>query len=149
MSAAVDTTGTIAALDESAGEADVIVDGASPCARCAEGRGCGAGIFTGRDGQQHLRLTVPDGMSLAVGDTVTVSMQGRTLLVASALAYGLPLAGLLGGALIAALLSVSEGIALMFAGAGLAAGIVLGRRRLSAACWRAETHVRLNRQGVN
>ena len=95
MAAAVDATGTIAALDESAGEADVIVDGAAPCARCAEGRGCGAGIFTGRDGQQHLRLTVPDGISLAVGDSVTVSMQGRTLLAASALAYGLPLAGLL------------------------------------------------------
>lgn len=145
MASIVDAPGTIAALESTDGQAvaDILVEGARPCARCAEGKGCGAGIFTGRDGRQHLRLTIPRDLTVAVGDPVTVSMSGRSLLAASIFAYGLPLAGLLAGGMSALLLAASEGLAVVLAGAGLAAGLVVSRRRLARACWRAETSVRL------
>ena len=103
MTAAIEATGTVAALASEDGRAtvEVVVEGAPPCARCASGKGCGAGIFTGQGGQQRLRLPVPDGLTFAVGEAVTVSMQGSTLLMASVLAYGLPLAGLLAGGTVA------------------------------------------------
>ena len=153
MASVVDAPGTVALL-EPTGEstsgqamADIIVEGTPPCARCAEGRGCGAGIFTGRDGRQHVRLAVPRDVDIAVGDPVTVSMSGRSLLTASILAYGVPLLGLLAGALSAALFSASEGVALVLAGAGLAAGVAISRRRLARACWRADTSLRLAAPG--
>ena len=147
MTAAIEATGTVAALASEDGRAtvEVVVEGASPCARCASGKGCGAGIFTGQGGQQRLRLPVPDGLTFAVGEAVTVSMQGSTLLMASVLAYGLPLAGLLAGGTVALLLSAGEILASGLALAGLAAGFAISRQRLRATCWRADTRVSLDR----
>lgn len=74
-------------------------------------------------------------MLLSAGDVVSVEANSRSLLEASAAAYGLPLAGTLAGALLGTILQLAEGVVVAFALAGLALGFAAGRRRLGSVCW--------------
>jgi sigma-E factor negative regulatory protein RseC len=67
------------------------------------------------------RMTFATRDPLAVGDSVVVAVPDRYLLLASMLVYGLPLVGLLGGALVGLAALASD----LGAAVGAAAGIVL------------------------
>ncbi len=70
------------------------IDAAPACARCAAGKGCGAGILAGPGRPRRFAVARDPALSLSVGDQVRLSMRSSHLLRASVLAYGLPLAGI-------------------------------------------------------
>lgn len=102
------------------------------CRRCAEGRGCGAGVFGRQNTERRLVLPVPEGVRVRTGQKVTLVIEPRRLLAASLYAYGWPLAGMLSGVLAAYAIAPGDAATLAGAIAGLGAGAVLARRRLAA-----------------
>jgi sigma-E factor negative regulatory protein RseC len=107
------------------------------CPRCAAGKGCGAGLLTGRTGSTEVELQLPPGHHYRAGDKVTLSIASSSLLRAALLAYGLPLAGTvlaltLGWLLMAPL---SDLAAALIALAGLLAGFFAGRGQLRKDDW--------------
>lgn len=100
------------------------------CARCAAGKGCGAGLFGKRETMRQIAVAVPERARIREGDTVKLVMQSRDLLVASAIVYGWPLAGGVLGALFAWQLGGSDALAAIAALAGIGAGVWLARRRV-------------------
>jgi sigma-E factor negative regulatory protein RseC len=137
---APEVTGRVTALVEGAEtlEADVAVATSAACARCRAGRGCGAGLPGVSSAERTLRVAVPDGISLVVGDPVTLCISGPSLLAAAGIAYGLPLAGLLSGALLGQALVPGDLGAPLAALAGLVAGAWIARRRAARFCWQHE-----------
>jgi len=97
---------------------------ASTCGACAGGRGCALRWLARAEGPT---LEVParreDGRRWVGGDTVVVEVPEGELLRAAARAYLPPLAGLLGGPALVAMLPGSSEVA---AAAAAAAGITLG-----------------------
>jgi sigma-E factor negative regulatory protein RseC len=118
-------------LHESDGERAIIeVDAEAACPRCAEGRGCGAGIFSGATGSRRLEARIPRGLHVAAGDVVRVSLAPESMLRAAMIVYGLPLAGAASGALAAYQLELGDVGAAALALAGLGAGLWVARLRL-------------------
>lgn len=107
----------------------VSIDAAPACARCAAGKGCGAGILAGPDEPRQIEVALNPALSLRVGDQVRLSLHSSHLLRASVLAYGLPLAGIVlslaAGAWIVDGLSDTQ--AVMIALPGYLAGYLTGR----------------------
>ena len=112
--------------------ARVELDERFACARCAEGRGCGAGLFgAGRERpvfEIPLKSDRATGWTPAAGDRVELTAAPGTLLEAAALAYGLPLAGAAGAALLAGLSGAGDFTAVLAALVGLVAAFVVSRR---------------------
>ena len=129
--------GTIVEIIRDGRGARAIVDVRSEavCARCAAGRGCGAGVFGASRGTRRLDLAVDDRPALAVGDTVGIELAPGNVLAAALVVYGLPLAGATAGAGLAYGLGLGDAGAALTALGGLCAGALAGRRRLrSAGC---------------
>lgn len=103
---------------------EVRCEGAAGCPRCARGEGCGQAAWFSRR-QAAISLSLPTG-SLAVAAPVVLRLPASRLLWAAWLAYGLPLAGLLLGALAGHLLAGDRG-AVPAAAAGLLASVALAR----------------------
>jgi sigma-E factor negative regulatory protein RseC len=124
--------GTIVAIIRDSGSARAIVEveAAAVCARCASGRGCGAGILAGRTGNRRLEVAIGPEQELAEGDAVGVELAPGNVLRAALIVYGLPLAGATGGAALAYLSALGDGGAVVMAIAGLAGGALISRRRL-------------------
>ena len=132
-----DPHGTIVEISRDTGGTRAIVDVEAEfaCARCAAGRGCGAGILSGRPGTRRLEVTVDRDLELAVGDAVSLSLGHGNVLRAALIVYGLPLAGAAAGAVLAYLLALGDGGAAAMAIGGLLAGAMISRRRLrSGSC---------------
>lgn len=112
--------------------ATVEVERVAACPRCAAGRGCGAGLLSGSSKSALLDVSLAPGSRFRAGDEVTLTLAPAHLLRATLLVYGLPLAGtvlaLIAGWLLLSPLSDAEAIASAIA--GLAAGILAGRRQL-------------------
>jgi positive regulator of sigma E activity len=100
------------------------------CARCASGKGCGAGIGWEDGRPRRVRALIPAGYELAVGDDVRIELAPERMLAAALIAYGMPLAGGIVGAGAGYLAGLGDAGAATTALAGLAAGAVLGRARL-------------------
>ena len=129
--------GTIVEFIRDAGGARAIVEveTAAACARCASGRGCGAGIMSGRAGSTRIEVSIAPGLELAEGDVVDIELAPGNILRAALLVYGLPLAGAIFGAALAFLNALGDGGAAALAIAGLFAGALVSRSRLeSASC---------------
>lgn len=126
--------------DRAPRHAEVEVESAPACARCASGKGCGAGM-RGDDGTpRRVNVLVPAGCQLSVGDEVRLELAPDSVLSAAFTVYGLPLAGAIVGAGVAYLSGLGDLGAATVALTGLLAGIVLGRARLRrAACLRRFT----------
>lgn len=124
-------TATVLSVDEQG--VTVKVDVAQKCARCAAGKGCGAGLLGARGRTHTLTLERPRGMDLHAGDRVELTLPPERLLQASVLAYGLPLAALLLLPLAAETLwgPYGDGALALLAAGALAAAIVAGRRLLA------------------
>ena len=127
-----DPQGTIVEIiqDGRGRRAIVAVEAGAVCARCASGRGCGAGVFMTRQGARHLEVALGGGSDLAEGDVVSIELAPGNVLRAALLVYGLPLAGAAAGASLAFVVALGDVAAAAAALAGLAAGAVAGRRRL-------------------
>lgn len=111
--------------------ATVSVDRAAICARCAAGRGCGAGLFGVRRQPAVIEVRLAAGVVVEAGDCVRLEFASARLLHAAWLAYGLPLASMIGAVLLAARIApANELAAVLFAACGLVAGAVYGRRLL-------------------
>ena len=108
----------------------VAVEVAAVCSRCASGRGCGAGIFTARQGVRRLEVVLPDGGDLAEGDVVNIELAPGNVLRAALVVYGLPLAGAVAGAALAYAVALGDAGAAAAALGGLAAGATAGRHRV-------------------
>lgn len=107
------------------------MDRAAVCARCAAGRGCGAGLLGAQRKPAVIEAKVAGGISLRAGDRVRLEFVPAELLRAAWLAYGLPLTGFVAAALAATRIAPgSELAAVAGAALGLLAGAAYGRRSL-------------------
>jgi len=100
------------------------------CARCAAGKGCGAGIFGGDEKPRHVDALIARDLDLGEGDQVRIELAPHNLLRASLIVYGLPLLGALAGAAGAWSMGMSDLGAAAAALTGVGIGILAGRRRL-------------------
>ena len=111
------------------------------CARCAAGEGCGAGLFAKllRGRLQELPVNVPSELvgQVGPGDAVLLGLPVSAVQDASLLLYGVPLAGLLVGAVAGGQLSGDPG-AFIGAVAGLGGGLWFARQRGAAVGERLE-----------
>ena len=112
------------------------------CARCAAGKGCGAGL-TGADSQpRRIAALLATGLELNEGDEVSIELAPQNVLRAALIVYGLPLGGAVIGAGIAYLAGAGDLGAAFAALVGLAVGLAAGRRYLGrAACLKHFTPV--------
>lgn len=115
------------------GHATVLVDAALVCARCAAGKGCGAGLLTGASRSRLIDVSVTPGMDLKPGDDVRLTLAPSHLLRAAVLAYGMPLAGVIIALGIAWIMSrtLNDVLAVTLAICGLVAGALFGRHFLN------------------
>jgi sigma-E factor negative regulatory protein RseC len=115
------------------GLAVVGVDAPANCARCAAGKGCGAGMIAGLAGARQIELSVANATRLAPGDLVELAMPAADLLRGAVYAYGLPLAGALLALTVAQwmLHPLTDPIAAGAAATGLLSGWLGGRRLLA------------------
>lgn len=121
--------GTIRTIDNGLDEyrVTVAVDVSVACARCAAGKGCGAGIFSGRERTRTVAAVADQSLTLAVGDTVQLQLTETSLLSAAAIVYGIPLAGALGAAALAYGVRLGDAAAAAAALGGLGLGVLVGR----------------------
>lgn len=126
------TIGKVLSVSGAGGQQNALVEVSAEavCARCAAGKGCGAGLFGKRETMRQIAVAVPERATIREGDTVKLVMQSRDLLVASAIVYGWPLAGSVLGALFAWQLGDNDAFAAVAALAGMGAGVWLARRRV-------------------
>ena len=130
-------TGHIIALEASraAQHAEVEVSAAVVCARCAAGRGCGAGLLGASEKTRRVQARIAAGVDVREGDAVRIELSHRQLLRASWLVYGLPLVAAVVATGTAYLFRLDDTYAAVAAVAGLAVGLLVARRQLSlAAC---------------
>ena len=115
------------------------------CGHCASAAACGM-----KNGHERRlaarRFSVADDGSLAVGDRVVIGIAEFTLLRASAIAYALPLVGMIGGALVAHAFGGSDAWAAGATALGLGCGLLLARSRASRLRARGELTPRLLRR---
>jgi sigma-E factor negative regulatory protein RseC len=116
--------------DDDGVRALVDVDAREICPRCAAGRGCGAGIFGGRQRVRQVEARIAPGLDLDEGDTVSIELAPEHILRAAVIVYGLPLCGAAIAAAIAYLAGLGDAGAAALALLGLLAGLLAGRRRL-------------------
>lgn len=129
-----DPQGTVIEIVRDTGGARAIVEieAAAVCARCASGRGCGAGIMSGRAGTRRIEVSIEQDLDLADGDVVGIELAPGNVLRAALLVYGLPLAGAICGAALAYMNGLGDGGAAAIAIAGLCAGALISRLRLGS-----------------
>lgn len=115
----------------------VEVDAVVECARCAEGKGCGAGLLGASTGSRRIDALICAGLSVSEGDEVCIELAPRNVLRASLIVYGWPLGGAVLAALIAYGVGLGDAYAVLAAIVGLSTGLILARRQLrSARCLR-------------
>lgn len=110
--------------------ATVDVDAAAVCARCASGKGCGAGLMLGSGTVRRVEASVDPGITLAAGDQVELILATEKVLSATLIVYGLPLSGALIAAILAYVLGFDDAAAALAAIIGLAIGLLFARRQL-------------------
>ena len=115
------------------GHATVSVDAAAICARCASGKGCGAGLLTGSNRTRLIDVQLSPGLGLKAGDEVKLSLAPSHLLRAAVLAYGLPLGGIVIALGTAWFLNqeLDDHFAIALAIGGLGLGGLIGRHFLN------------------
>lgn len=111
-------------------QALVEVDASVSCARCAEGKGCGAGLLGRTPGSRRVDALIAGGLTVGEGDEVRIELASSNLLRASMIVYGLPLSGAVLGAALAHFVGLAELYAAMSAAGGMLAGLMLARLRL-------------------
>lgn len=106
------------------------VEAEAACPRCAEGKGCGAGIFSGPGKRRRIDASVDGDFELQEGDRVSFALAPQKLLQAAVVVYGYPLAAGVTGALVAFAAGLGDLGAAVAALAGMVAGFGFARTRL-------------------
>lgn len=128
--------------DDTPPHAVVEVAASLRCARCAAGKGCGAGILGGDEKLRRVEALLRNDLDVGEGDQVAIELAPNNLLRASSIVYGLPLLGAVGGAFGAWWSGMGDLGAALAAIAGVGVGILAGRRRLQRTeCLRTFTPV--------
>lgn len=127
------------------GRATLIFDSQPICPRCAAGKGCGAGLINGMTREREWEVEIPRELELSGGDQVQLALSDAGILRAAALAYGMPLSGILLSLALAWLTfgPLSDPAAVSIATVGLAAGWLLGRSSLKSASCRNQFQPRI------
>ena len=128
-------TGYVIALETGSASlrAEVEVSAAVACARCASGRGCGAGLLGASEKNRRVHALIAAGVDVHEGDEVRIELSPLQLLRASWLVYGLPLVAAVIATGVAYLFGLDDFYAVVAAVVGMAAGLVVARRQLSSA----------------
>ena len=128
-------TGHVIALETGSASlrAEVEVSAAVACARCASGRGCGAGLLGASEKNRRVHALIAAGVDVHEGDEVRIELSPLQLLRASWLVYGLPLVAAVIATGVAYLFGLDDFYAVAAAVVGMAAGLVVARRQLSSA----------------
>ncbi|GGO82453.1 hypothetical protein GCM10011348_23880 [Marinobacterium nitratireducens] len=111
----------------------------SSCMSCSASKGCGQKALAEYAGKKAEDLCIENtaGVDVRVGDRVVVGINEGAFLKASLLLYTLPLLLLFAGGYLGTLRSDSELPAILGAGIGLAAGLLIARtlgQRLGRSC---------------
>ena len=110
------------------------------CARCAAGKGCGAGLLGTDEKLRRVDALILRDLDLRKGDHVRIELAPNNLLRASLIVYGLPLLGGVAGAAGAWLSGTDDLGASIAALVGVGIGILAGRLRLQrSGCLRTFT----------
>lgn len=113
----------------------------SSCNSCSANKACGTGVLAKSIGQKHSIVSITkssaDSPALSPGDQVLIGINEDMLLNGSILAYLMPLAGMIGLALLATWLGEMQGVSgelhiIISAFAGLLSGLGLSRYYLSS-----------------
>lgn len=132
MTAWVEEHGVVVAID---GEwASVRVQRRSTCGACSARTACGSGVLAEVLGRRALELRIAATEGLEPGDRVVLGVRDDALVSGAVMMYLLPLAGLIGGGLVASVLlpGVAEVWVVVAAVFGFFAGLVVVRRWLAA-----------------
>lgn len=108
----------------------VEIDDVVACARCAAGKGCGAGLLGGGPRDRRVEASLGAGMDVRNGDIVRLVLEPKNLLHAAIVVYGYPLLGAVLAASLAFVIDVGDIAAAASALAGLCAGLLFARVRL-------------------
>lgn len=142
------TRGRILSVLPDGTSATVQVESAMSCARCAAGKGCGAGVFGSDRGPRQFEAPVVYRSKLRTGDEVQIELAPRSVLRAAWIVYGVPLAGALVAAGVATVADLTDFGSLLAIMAGLVLAGYISRRRLRRSeCLRRFTPVITQRLG--
>jgi len=108
----------------------VEVDATVHCARCAAGKGCGAGLLGATTGSRRVEALVGAGLAVSEGDEVRIELEPSNLLRASLIVYGTPLVAAIGAAAIAYWADLGDLYAALAALSGVIAGLSIAQFRL-------------------
>lgn len=126
----IDVSGKVVAVDGD--QATVRVDSQGGCGRCHEPGGCGGVQLTQVFCAKPDELTVPNREHATVGEDVVVSVSSAALYRGVIAGYGIPLVGVLLGAIVGSTVIGSDMGAIVFSVLGLAgAWVIVHRRRLN------------------
>lgn len=136
------TRGHILSIRSDRTAATVSVKTVDFCARCASGKGCGAGLYGSRGGSRHFEAPISGAIDLHEGDEVQVELAPHNVLRAALQVYGAPLLGVLIMTGLAYLADWSDWQGAAAGGFGVLAGVAISRYRLQRArCLRQFTPV--------
>lgn len=112
-------------------QAELELERDSSCGGCEARDGCGVGALGRLLGRRRNSLVIDTDRRLLPGDRVVLALPERALVRLSLLVYGLPIAGLLGGALLPAALwaDAPDAVAVVGGAAGFCIGAKLAARR--------------------
>ena len=108
----------------------VEVNTASFCARCSAGKGCGAGLLGADRSARQVDVPLPHDCQYRAGDQVTLELAPQSLLHASLIVYGTPLATVAAAGVLAGIAPLSDLSAALVLVVAAVAGVVIGRYRL-------------------
>ena len=110
----------------------VEVPGSVRCVRCAQGRGCGAGLLGGDERARRIDATIGEGLDLHTGDRVQVVLDPRNLLQGAFVAYGVPLLTIVAAVTLAYLAGLGELATAVAALVGMLVGAAAARTYLGS-----------------
>ena len=99
----IEQIATVVAVHD--GDAEVVTTRQTACNSCSAKRGCGTSLLSTWFPQRQLRFRLRNPIGAAPGDTVVVGLDESTMQVASMSLYGLPVVGLLLGAVVGEILA--------------------------------------------
>lgn len=117
--------------------AEVETERQAACGICSASKGCGTALLADAFPKRQQRMRVSNGIGAQQGDRVVIGLDERALQRASYLLYGLPLLGLIGGALLGDAMASNWHVAGEPAAAigglcGVIAALLFARRRVDA-----------------
>jgi len=112
----------------------------SGCARCAAGQGCGGGIFARLLRGRLQELPVEARFAVSPGDQVLVGLSVSAVQTASLLLYGLPLFGVISGAVAGWLAGGSDLHTLLGLAAGFGIGLLIAGRSAAVLSGSSSVH---------